>query len=72
MEAWTLETAATPFSSSLHLEMMQLRLFHHGKWMSRFETKRKLPFCDFWHFNDDFAHLSTTNTIFKAENTPSY
>jgi hypothetical protein len=32
MEAWTLETAATPFSPSLRLEMMQMRLFHNGKW----------------------------------------
>jgi hypothetical protein len=41
MARWTLETAAALFLPSLHLEMMRMRLFHHGKWMSRFETKRK-------------------------------
>jgi hypothetical protein len=45
---------------------------HHGKWRSRFETKRKHPFGDFWHFNDDFAIKNATNIISKAEKAPSY
>ena len=44
---WTLETAAALFSPYLHLEMMWMRLFHDGKGVSRFETKRKHPF---WWF----------------------
>jgi hypothetical protein len=51
---------------------MRMRLFHHGKWRSRFETKRKHPFGDFWHFNDDFAIKNATNIISKAEKAPSY
>jgi hypothetical protein len=69
---WTLETTAAPFSPSLHLEMMCMRLFHHGKWRSCFETKRKHPFGDFWHLNDDFAIKNATNIISKAEKAPSY
>jgi hypothetical protein len=52
--------------------MMRMRLFHHGKWRSRFETKRKHPFGDFWHFNDDFAIKNATNIISKAEKAQSY
>jgi hypothetical protein len=52
--------------------MMRMRLFHHGKWRSRFETKRKHPFGDFWHIHDDFAVKNATKTIFKAEKAPSY
>jgi hypothetical protein len=63
---WTLETAASLFSPSLRLEMMWMRLFHDGKGVSCFETKESIHFCDFWHFNDNFAHLSTTKTISKA------
>jgi hypothetical protein len=67
-----LETAAACFSPSLRLETMWIMPFHHGKGVSRFETKESIHFCDFWHFNDDFAHLSTTKTISKAEKAPSY
>jgi hypothetical protein len=38
----------------------------------RFETKRKHPFGDFWHFNDDFAIKNATNIISKAEKAQSY
>jgi hypothetical protein len=41
MEAWTLEMTAALFSPSFCMEMMWIMPFHHGKWVSRFETKRK-------------------------------
>ena len=66
MEAWTLETAAAPFSPSLHLEMMQMVSFHHGKWTPGFETKRTHLFLVIFGTQDDFAVLNATNIIFKA------
>jgi hypothetical protein len=41
MEAWTLEMTAALFSSSCCMETSWIMPFHHGKWVSRFETKRK-------------------------------
>jgi hypothetical protein len=49
-----------------------MMFLHHGKWRSRFETKRKVSFCDFWHITDDFAIINATNIIFKAEKAQSY
>jgi hypothetical protein len=36
------------------------------------KQKERVSFCDFWHIKDDFARLSTTITISKAEKAPSY
>jgi hypothetical protein len=50
-----------------------MMVLHDGKWRSRFETKRKHPFCDFWHITDDFAMKNATNNIFsRSEKAPSY
>jgi hypothetical protein len=36
------------------------------------KQRESISFCDFWHFNDDFAQLNTTKTIFKAEKAQLY
>jgi hypothetical protein len=69
---WTLETAASLFSPSLHLETMWMRLFHDGKGVSRFETKESIHFGDFWHIHDDFAKKMLQTSYSKAEKAPSY
>jgi hypothetical protein len=40
--------------------------------VSRFKTKKKHPFGDFWHISDDFAIKNATNIISKAEKAQSY
>jgi hypothetical protein len=47
-------------------------VLYYGKWMLRFETKRKGLFCDFWHIHDDFAIKNATNIIFKPGKAQSY
>jgi hypothetical protein len=68
----TLETTTAPFLPSLRLEMMRMMTLHHVKWTSCFETKRKHPFSDFWHINDDFVRKKAKNTIFKGKKAWSY
>jgi hypothetical protein len=36
------------------------------------KQRESISFCDFWHFNDDFAIKNAIKTIFKAEKAPSY
>ena len=72
LSPWTLETADARFSPSLHLEMMWMRLFHDGKGCPALKQRESISFWWFLAHQDDFAHLSTTKTIFKAEKAPSY
>jgi hypothetical protein len=34
------------------------------------KQRESISFCNFWHFNDDFAQYNTTKTISKAEKAP--
>jgi hypothetical protein len=52
--------------ASLRLETMWMRLFHDGKGVSRFETKRSIHFGDFLHIHDDFAIKNATNILFQS------
>jgi hypothetical protein len=36
------------------------------------KQRESIHFCDFWHFNDDFAIKNAANIISKAEKAPSY
>jgi hypothetical protein len=36
------------------------------------KQRESIPFCDFWHINDDFAIKNAAYIIFKAEKAPSY
>jgi hypothetical protein len=41
---WTLEMTAASFSPPMRLALMQMMPFHHGKGLSRFETKERVSF----------------------------
>jgi hypothetical protein len=53
-----------------------LAFFEPGKSVndgsSCLKQRESIHFCDFWHFNDDFAIKNATKTIFKAKKARSY
>jgi hypothetical protein len=46
---WTLEMTAALFSPYMHLEMMWMRLFHHGNGGLALKQRESILFGDFWH-----------------------